>query len=59
LTSDQEVYSFHLETDVQFLIIWYLSIITFAELLELRERFEQDKKRLAELRASRKFNPVS
>jgi hypothetical protein len=28
------------------------------ELLDLRERFEQDKKRLAELKMARKFNPM-
>jgi hypothetical protein len=28
-----------------------------ADLLDLRQRFEQDKKRIAELRASRKWKP--
>lgn len=28
-----------------------------AELLDLRQKFEQDKKRIAELRASRKWRP--
>ena len=28
-----------------------------AELLDLREKFEQDKRRIAELRANRKWRP--
>ncbi len=28
-----------------------------AELLDLRQRFEDDKRRIAELKASRKFKP--
>lgn len=29
-----------------------------AELMDLREKFKEDKRRIAELKASRKFRPV-
>lgn len=31
--------------------------LLYAELLDLRERFEADKKRLADLRSARKWKP--